>query len=194
MRIFLSLLTVCILSACSFSVPSRDEQAKLIQDKTFAGGAPAWFSSSATGVGAVQSNGIVPSTVQPLNSLESRTADVQYPMLVRAEEIANAQETKPVEKPKSALDRIAEQCPGSESDVNSALTNVDRESKIKQYEALTKKCPNSADLQLFLSQEYLKANKLVAARTGFEQVLVLDPTNEEAKVGIQKTEQALSAQ
>ena len=115
-------------------------------------------------------------------------------MLVRAEEITKAQESKPVKMAKSALDRIADQCPGTESEVNAALTNIDREAKIKQYEALTKRCPMSAELQLWLSQEYLKANKLVAARSGFEQVLVLDPTNEEAKAGIVKTEKALSAQ
>jgi hypothetical protein len=193
MRIILTLLAVCSLTACSFSVPSRDEQSKLVQDKVIAG-APVWFANAGAGTGAVAQNGIIPSTVQPLPSLEGRTVDVQYPMLVRAEEISKAQETKPVVTPKSALDRIAEQCSGSENEVNAALTNVDRDAKIKQYEALTKKCPNSADLQLWLSNEYLKANKLVAARTGYGQVLVLDPTNEDAKIGISKVEKALSEQ
>jgi hypothetical protein len=194
MRIFILLLLVSFLTACTVSVPSADEQKQLVQDKTFVGGTPPWFVNAAGGVGAVASNGIIPPTIAPIPSLESRTADVQYPILVRSEEIAKVQESKPVVEAKSALDRIADQCPGTEKDVNAALTNIDRDSKIKQYESLTKKCPMSADLQLLLSQEYLRANKLVAARTGFEQVLVLDPTNAEAKVGISKSEKLLSEQ
>jgi len=199
MRIFFSLLVICSLSACSFSVPSAEEQKQLVQDKNFVAGTPAWFVNSAGGQsggqsGMVASNGIIPSAVAPLPSLDARTAEVQYPMLVRSEEIAKAEESKPVASAKSSLERISQQCSASESEVNTALTNIDRESKIKQYEALTKKCPMSADLQLWLSQEYLKVNKLIAARSGFEQVLVLDPTNEDAKAGIAKSEKLLSAQ
>ena len=195
MRIFFSLLVICSLSACSFSVPSAEEQKQLVQDKNFVAGTPAWFVNSAGGQsGMVASNGIIPSAVAPLPSLDARTTEVQYPMLVRSEEIAKAEESQPVASAKSSLERISQQCSASESEVNTALTNIDRESKIKQYEALTKKCPMSADLQLWLSQEYLKVNKLIAARSGFEQVLVLDPTNEDAKAGIAKSEKLLSAQ
>jgi hypothetical protein len=193
MRIFVSLLVLVTLSACSFSVPTEEEQMKLVQDPNFPGGAPPWFSNAAGG-NASLGNGIIPQTVTPVASLAARTAEVQYPLLVRSEDLAKAAETPAVAKATSSLDRIANQCSGTEDAVNAALTNTNREAKIKQYEALTKKCPMSADLQLWLSQEYLKANKLIQARTGFEQVLVLDPTNEEAKAGIAKTEQALRQQ
>lgn len=192
MYVFIGLLVISLLSACSVSVPSVDEQKKLVQDKTFVAGPPTWFVNSAAGTGS--STGIIPSTTAPLASLEARTADVQYPILVRSTEIAKSQETSPVVEAKSALDRIEDKCPGTEKEVNAALTNIDRNSKIKQYESLTKRCPMSADLQLLLSKEYLRANKHLAARTGFEQVLVLDPTNEEAKEGIVKSEKLLKAQ
>ena len=193
--ISLSALTV-LTSACSFSVPSREEQNQLIQDKTFPAGAPPWFANSVagrTGYGTQNAgNGIVPQVISPLQASAAKQEAVEYPILVRAEELKERQQAKQSEVAKSPLQRIDEVCPEAEAQVNAAITTTNRQEKIKQFEALTKKCPMSADLQLWLSQEYLRANNLVAARAGFSQVLVLDPRNEDAKAGITQVERALS--
>ena len=123
-----------MLSACSVSVPSADEQAILAKDNNLPGGAPIWFTRATGGGagygGAATGNGIIPQVVTPPPAVAAKNESVEYPILVRSQEQAKQSESKPVAQAMSALDRINDQCPGSESEVNTTLTNTNRDEKI----------------------------------------------------------------
>lgn len=78
------------------------------------------------------------------------------------------------------LSSIAQLCPHLERPLNDALTTVDDELQIVKYEALTKRCPNSAPLLMFLCEAYQRGKKSAATKRCLEQVLMLDPENPEA--------------
>jgi len=170
-------------------MPTAEEQAELSKRKIITGQAPAWFSGrSGANVG---SSGIIPNQLAPAPAIASRAEEVAYPTLVRADEIKDAAATTGIEQSASSLQRINTLCPGVEKETNAALTEVDRAKRIEQYQALAQKCPMSADVQLWLAGDYLKANRALDARTTYEHVLVLDPTNEEARAGIINAERQM---
>lgn len=179
-------------TACRVKVPDASEQSELLNRRIIRA-APNWFAPATTGGAPTQSGGFISDTLTPMPSVQPRQEEMVYPLLVRREEIREEkkEESKPIKNP-SALNRVNEQCPGHEVEINAALVNTDREERLNQYKVLTQKCPMSADLFLWLAQDYAKSGKLIDARGAYEHVLVLDPNNEEAKARISEVDQELS--
>jgi len=187
--ISLLVLAVVVLPGCRVKVPTAEEQAELVQKRTFPAGAPAWFAQ--TGGRAQMQGGVIPQTLAVPQAIAARTEDVTYPVLVRAEEIAKPTDAG-AERQLTALQRVNQTCPGREKEINAALTTVELEKRITQYRALSQSCPMSADLLLWLASDYAKAGKHIDARSAYNQVLVLEPTNEDARAGIAAVDSAMS--
>ena len=94
--------------------------------------------------------------------------------------VAPAQKPAASAEPDSPLQRISKLCPSVESETTDALTTTDLRARIRKYESLTNRCPDSADLWLWLGKDYEKAELPVKAGRCFERVLVLDASNKEA--------------
>lgn len=191
MRRIFTFIPFLILAACTVKVPSVEEQQELVRRRTFPGGVPAWF-AQAGGNTPMASSGFMPATLSTPPALQSRTEDVTYPVLVRADELKPRDVRTGVEQELSVLERINRECPGNEKEINQALTNINRTERISQYQTLTTKCPMSPELLLLLGDDYKKAAKFLDARTTYQQVLVLDPSNEKAKEGIATVDQEMS--
>jgi hypothetical protein len=181
-----------LLAACTLKVPSVEEQQELVRRRTFPGGVPAWFAAGAGGNAQIASGGFMPAMLSAPPAIQARTEDVTYPVLVRADELKPQDVKTGAEQELSVLDRINRECPGNEKEINQALTNTNRSERISQYQTLTRKCPMSPDLLLWLADDYRKAGQFIDARTTYQQVLVLDPASEKAKEGIATVDQEMS--
>lgn len=182
----LAVVVVAAAGGCRFVVPDIHEQQELAKRGAFAGGTPAWVATSNKGVSSAgrSSTGFLPesystdlsgTSVSPVyaamtNDTKSQLADAQKAAAVR----------KAAEPMQGPLDRIAKACPGTEAEVNDALTTVEAPLRLEKYRALTRQCSASADLWIWNGKEYLAIGKLADAGRCFDQALVLEPQNIEA--------------
>jgi len=155
----------------------------------FPGGVPDWVAqpTGADRVGA--SGGLIPQTftqasreqpnsgVLTANQSTSSAGTYAAPDALKEKKETQAEEAQP----KTPLHRIAKLCPNIEKETNTALLTTDVRQRIRAYESLVTRCPDSWDLWLWLGKDYSKSQQLVKAGRCFEKVLVLNPTNEEAQ-------------
>lgn len=183
---------VVVASGCRIVVPSVEEQKYLAAQGAFAGGAPAWVSTHVRP--SESSSGLIPESYSSPNSIRGDLASdrlvEQEQQQVVAGAVAPQSDEKPV--PTSPLDRIAAVCPGIDKAVNDALTTVELEQRIAQYSNLTVQCSGSSDLWIWLGNDYLKANQIPQAKRAFDQALIVEPTNADAKNGIDEVNRRLS--
>lgn len=186
---------------CRFQMPSSSEGTTLASKGVFPGGVPSWvrqpedgerFKASSSGViphgyttpPAVQINS---ATIPDVNletppSTAERKRDASRERLAgadidRTSEVAGEDE----DESNSPLARIAALCPGMESSVSEALRTEAQGLRIQKYEKLTRACPESEDLWIWLGKDYQSAGMLVQAMRSFERVLVVNSSNEEAQ-------------
>lgn len=191
---FLICLSLAMTTAgCSFKSPSMAEQQYLIQKGAFPGGVPEWVASPAPGgnFGGSFAGGFIPQSFVRRNpgQSESEIANAQFAssaagssVLPRA--LVTPAETKTKtdsEESKSPLHRIAAVCSSAEADVNDALLTTDLHQRIRKYESLTVRCPNSADLWLWLGKDYAKDGQPVKAGRCYERALIADASLKEAQ-------------
>ncbi|MFN8392052.1 MAG: hypothetical protein U0136_17305 [Bdellovibrionota bacterium] len=184
-------LSVTLLSSCQFKSPTVAEQKYLVEKGAFPAGTPGWIATPLAGGalpgGGSYSGGLIPQTFTGSTPHQNRSA---APTAEESRSSAGTfkiptalAEKKEVEDDKDAsspLHRIAKLCPSVESEVNDALITVDLKQRIRKYESLTLRCPQSADLWLWLGKDYSKDGEDVKAGRSFEKVLVIDATNKEA--------------
>lgn len=168
------------------------EQEKLMEMGAFPTGAPGWISPAARGEspGAAMSSGLVPLTFSAQPSQSSAVAFTTgsvtskafepppKPLLPQANAAAQTAKIKSLNSP---LERIAANCPDIESSVSSALTTTEADIRIKKYEALTKRCPSSPDLWLWLAKDYLLTENFGKATQSAEAVLRIENQHLEAR-------------
>lgn len=184
-------LSVILTAGCTFRVPTVAEQEKLMEMGAFPTGAPGWISPAARGevAGATLSSGIVPLSFSAQPGQTSAVAFSTGSVSSRAFETP-PQPTLPGRTEESArkataelspLERISQDCPNIESAVTSALTTTESDIRIKKYETLTRRCPSSSDLLLWLAKDYLKIGNYSKATQSVESVLRMDNQHREAR-------------
>ncbi len=186
--LFLSLF----LSSCEFRPPSLAEQQVLLKKGAFPGGIPPWVATPRAGISSVadspRSDGIFrkgftkeAGAQEDQGILARKYEQIQVAELKKAE-VANApDQQKKFAVAKSPLDRILADCPDVEKEVTTALQTLDLQQRIKKYESLVNRCPESWDLWFWLGQDYEKNKQLVQAGRCYDKVLVINPNNEEAE-------------
>lgn len=173
------------LSSCRFEVPDTNEQRALVERGSFPSGAPLWVSGTVEGAERQHSTGVIPEYVVPPAAVYVRSDESRAMMRERED---RQEKEVPVTKEQSPLARIMALCPGLDTQVNAALTTVNHNERIARYESLTRDCSASADLWLWLGQDYLKAGQFPQAQAAFERVLMLDAANAEAKSGLDEVQ------
>ena len=186
----LLLLLICgstlLLSGCRFTSPSVEEQEVLAQKGAFAGGAPAWSSMSNIGR---SKNELIPTEygTRSINDSTDRTFSAsrneRFEQRAKLDELMKEEDTGAIEdvRDSSPIARITALCPSAEQPVTEAITTTDRDARIQKYRRLTRSCPNSADLWLWLGRDYKDAGRASEARQALEQAAYLDPNNAEVK-------------
>jgi hypothetical protein len=175
--LWLTLLPIALiaLSGCRFKVPTKAEQAALVEMGAFPGGPPAWM-SAAVGPHQRDSSGFIPEFFSPRGETAEQRA--------RLSGIVPAQSTAAKSASPAAVDplsRIAALCPDVERDVNEAITTIELNDRVNKYVLLTQRCSGSSDLWLWLGKDYLKQNRMAEAGRAFEKVLVIDNNSDEAR-------------
>ena len=182
------------ITGCTFRVPTVAEQEKLLEMGAFPTGAPAWISPAARGesAGSAVSSGIVPVTFSAQPSQSSAVAFSTGEVSSNAFEPPQPRLPTPVAvtKPPSPLERIAAACPDIESAASSALTTTEPDIRIKKYESLLKRCPESTDLQLWLAKDYLRTGSYARATQSVEAVLRIENQHLEARAHLAEIKKA----
>ncbi len=200
----LSLVILSVsFSACRFKTPTIAEQKYLMEKGAFPAGVPAWVATPTgggrLGGGGVFSGGLIPQTFTPSTIDQSKGAipsadlagsnagNFSTPHALRQAAAAAEQE------PDSPLHRISKSCPSVESEVSATLTNLDTKQRIRSYESLTTRCPQSADIWLWLGKDYSKDGQLVKAGRAYERVLIIDASHKEAQELLEANRKELNA-
>lgn len=164
------LLLCC--AGCRVKAPTIAEQELLMQRGTFGTSSPAWLARSVRpaqiadgdtgGLLSLNTSGRTFSNA----SSEPTEKSVMNPLPPEA----------PIEN-LSPLEKISRLCPTLESEVNDAITSVDVIDRVQKYEVLSRRCDQSSDLLIWLTQDYVTLQDLTAARRTLDRVRVLDPNN-----------------
>ncbi len=188
--ITLTFIVAVAVCGCRIKSPSMAEQQYLIQKGSFPGGTPEWIASPSPGgsLGGGFSGGFIPQSFirRVPGQSESQVADARFAAspagsAVTPKALEQQQNSAAAESPNSPLARIASVCPSIESEVNDALLTTDLRQRIRKYESLTVRCPNSGDLWLWLGKDYSKDNQLVKDGRSFESSLIADASLTEAQ-------------
>ena len=190
--VLLLLLTITIFASCRFTVPNASDNRALVKKRAFPAGVPPWAAQAdadrpqlRANAGLVPQSFSVPAAVSVTRSsvptaasqLELRQESEATGDILAADEAAIQEK----ERSDSPLDRIEQVCPGIEDGVTEALKTTDTASRVRQYESLTTRCPNSWDLWLWLAKDYESTGRYVEANRSLERVLTLNRTSEAAQ-------------
>ena len=199
------IVSALLLAGCQFRVPSLVEQKELVAKGSFPKGVPTWVPQAALSQRApVRSPlGVLPASyVSPPRASNlftelrdpSRSTSLIERTEVAARERLRKRETAEVEQETedSPFNRVVRLCPSIESEVSSTLTTSDPEKRASKLEALSSRCPNSGDLQLWLAQAYLRQGENVKAYRSLERAVLLDPSNDQAKALLKETRDKLN--
>lgn len=191
-QVVLISILVLATTSCRFRLPSTNEGQVLAERGAFPSSLPGWVKAP-DDMGAARANrgGLVPQgygaakVVQTANAGSGSNAIEQERRAQekRSEEERESQRavSTQTQGESSPLDRIEQLCPGLEDEVTEALKTIEIKERIQQYERLSVKCPNSADIWFWLAQDYHKTSRFAEAVRSYEQVLVLDPQNQAAQ-------------
>ncbi len=174
------LLAIVLSSGCRLKSPTIQEQQALVARNSFPSGPPPWISSSALGsnpgarlsfgnlFGSQSSIGVHQDTI-PTPTRAERLVALQS----QGQEQASTQPTARLDSP---LERISAVCPGTERQVNDAITTVEDGEQIDKLLSLTRACPNSSDLWQWLGEAYQRTNQSVSANRCFKRARELEQT------------------
>lgn len=196
---FLS-LGLILLNSCRFVSPSNQEVRELNSSGAFENGAPAWAQlPKGESTALPQNAGIVPQTFTVpesvslsagANSSSSVTAEKGRGIVEESNKEVEKQEVhkkrtlnvpKEEAASKSPLAKLEELCPGTEDFAASALQEEDVQMRIKKYLSLSKRCPRSGDVWVWLAKDYRLLNRFSDSRRCVQAALALEPGNLEAK-------------
>ncbi len=200
------------LTACRFKVPNAAEGQHMVDNGVFSEKVPSWVMQSkdkplqpVANAGVAAQTQSVPRAVVSTAMTVPQAASDSLNQEQRMRQPSNAAEDEKNKKlgaapelaPEPAkevspLDRIEQSCNGSESAVKDALQTLDRQARIGKYEKLSRRCPQSSDIWLWLAKDYESSNKLAEANRCFEKVLMIDPGNQEALGGLTSVKQKLN--
>jgi prefoldin subunit 5 len=185
----LSIITLAAFSSCTVRELSPAEQKALASKPGFS--APGWFARGApvnNGVGgsmAGTSDGLIPSQFGNPPVLEARMAmnrpAEEQLRVIPSSELKKDSEAETLQQQSTPIGRILSKCPSAESRLTEALTTEDRKTRITRYEALAVQCDNSADLWIWLGEDYRAEKKFSDAQAAFNRALSIDGSNERAK-------------
>ena len=193
--IVLALLASVFLNSCRFKLPSVNEGQVFKRSGAFTTEVPGWVNQNRDEAPELTTNsGVLPLAAGTSASVEQSRAslptgaaavqgELQHKIKKGSEERNKAKIAEGNDQidDNSPLGRIEAVCPGLESDVSDSLTTTDTESRIRKYESLTRRCPDSADLWLWLGKDYQSEKRLAEASRCFERVLLIDGSNEVAQ-------------
>ena len=174
------------MGGCNLKSPTVAEQRALASKGAFGNTNPAWTAMPLPRVGdaAGYTGGVPDYTLASthLNPLsDGLNADERPAMVNTPDETPPPAPAAQEEKSDSPLVRIERSCPGTEKEVSQALQTVVRSERIKKYELLTGRCAVSSELWTWLGVDYQRSGNLDEAKRAFEQAVVLNPSNDEAK-------------
>lgn len=186
-------------SSCRFVSPSNQEVRELNSSGAFENGTPAWAQlPKGESVALPQNAGLVPQTFTvpesvslsaEANSSSSVTSDRGKGMerVKKEEAVQSVEKRRTLNVPKenqvsvSPLLKLEELCPGTEDFASSALQEEDVHMRIKKYLSLSKRCPRSSDVWVWLAKDYRLLNRIADARRCAQAALALDSGNVDAK-------------
>jgi hypothetical protein len=193
-------LSFILSSGCRFIVPSKKDSTALNEQGTFGSGAPAWATLPKDQQIRLPANsGVIPQTFTVpeavslsanANASSSVSADIGRGIEVNKQQLVNEQKLKlknkqdaekDVASDNSEIGKIEKECPGTENAVVDAIKTENTVSRIKKYLVLTKRCPTSSSVWLWLGKDYLSIGRANDARRCAEAALSIDPNNSDAK-------------
>lgn len=195
-RIAFSLLIILSISSCRFKFPTAVEGNELKQSGVFTGSVPAWINQNEDPAPKpVATGGTIPQTYKESPTIQggrdavpSSAARTQAGVERRLDEAQQEKEAKLSSggavsgtTDMSPLSRVESSCPGSEAAVTAALTEENQKKRVAKYEALTSRCPESADLWIWLGKAYDSGEQFTDAIKAYDRALLLDPSNDETK-------------
>jgi len=203
-RILLIVFILANSGGCRFVVPGSSETSALQSKGVFSGGAPAWAklpnNANTTLPGksgfmpithtvpegvSMSANSNASSAVRPelgrgLEEKNKEVVDKSYnSSSKKAVSSASSQDEAIMSSP---VKQIEKECPGSTKEVLDAVGTVSLQERIRKYLSLTRQCPSSAQLWVWLAKDYSSARRYSDARRCVQAALAIDPDNEEAKV------------
>lgn len=192
--IFFTILVAALFaqSACTFRSASSNETSELIERGAFPSTVPSWVNQSgslnprSTSSGLIPSSFGVPPAVAASRATGNSVGDVSQQgvreILKRSQSIQAEREKADANKKVSgsALDKIAQSCPQIQNEVLEAIQIEDIDARIVEYKKLSRRCPSSPDLLVWLANDYKDIDKLGDAKLSVERALAVDPGNSEA--------------
>jgi hypothetical protein len=196
------LLLILLSSSCRFISPGSSETAELESRGTFSGGVPAWVKlpKEKTSVlpgrsGIINRTHTVPqgmSMSSGANASSAMASDVGRGFTREESDVAS-ENTEALRKRTEVKDsieetdsqsnvilRIESECPGMEKAVVAALKTESVQDRIRKNLALTRQCPSSADIWLWLARDYQSVRRYADSRRCIQAALAIDPENKEA--------------
>ncbi len=191
-------LSIVSFASCRFVAPSGQEVRTLNTSGAFGNGAPAWARlPKGENTSLPQNAGIVPQTFTvpesvslsaAANSSNSVTSEKGRGVEEDKREVAkvNSEKVKSLNNPNqgkkegSVLGNLEVSCPGSEALAVEALKTEDTQMRIRKYLSLTKRCPRSSDLWVWLAKDYRSLNRFSDAKRCVQAAMAIEPNNEEA--------------
>ena len=199
----IALALIINLSACRFIVPTNKEASALNTQGSFSAGAPAWANLPKNQKVNLPANaGIIPQTFTVPESVafsaQANASSAVTSNIGRGVEAENynaleiARNNEALKKEKIAaqesqksddceIGRIEAQCPGTENAVVEAIKTENISTRIKRYLILTKRCPSSASIWVWLAKDYSAIGRTDDARRCAQAAASIDPQNAEAQ-------------
>lgn len=182
---YISVLSVfALLSSCSFKPATGVAAQELVNRGAFPGETPGWVSQSNLVQARNSDQGSFASPV--VGGFKKTTSQNVISRQVQEEKEQKLRKAKQPEKEQSGLDRILEVCPRIEQELSKALITADVSVRIQKYETLTRRCAISADLWVWLGNDYLSVGQNVKAHTCAQRAISIDSNSKEASELIQK--------
>jgi hypothetical protein len=196
------ILLLLLSSSCRFVSPGSSETAALESRGTFSGGAPAWVKlpkekssvlPGRSGImnrthtvpqgmsmssGANASSAMASDVGRGFTREESDVASEDSAALRRRPEVKDSSEE--TDSQSNVISRIESECPGIEKAVVEALKTEAVQDRIRKNLALTRQCPSSADIWLWLARDYQSVRRYADSRRCIQAALAIDPENKEA--------------
>jgi hypothetical protein len=196
----ISLTLGLIFSAsCRFVSPTTQEVRELNSSGVYENGAPAWAQlPKGESVALPQNAGLVPQTFTvpeavslsaAANASSSVNAELGRGVDVSKDEIKVQDSSNkrtlnnPIDKETSSspLTKLEQLCPGTEEIASKALQEEDVPTRIKKYLSLSKRCPRSSDVWVWLAKDYRLLSRISDARRCVQAALALEPQSIDAK-------------
>lgn len=202
-KFILSLILLLTFQACRFIVPTNKDSVALNERGAFGNGAPSWAQlPKDQKVNLPDNSGIIPQTftvpeaaafTAQANASSAVSANIgrgvelelRAPngLSTEAKEEYLAKNTNKQEQvnEQSELGQIEKLCPGTETAVVDAIKTENVGTRIRKYLTLTKRCPSSANIWVWLAKDYQGLARYQDAKRCAQAALSIDSKNIEAQ-------------